>query len=205
MKKMGLFITSLLCVFTVQASITDYLSENDKRAASFEAAKKLIKERQLYTWIETGTARYGARECIGDGCSTMIYSDFLNEINGELFSVDINPNAIQEAEKAVYFNREKIHFVVSDSINFLENFDHSIDFLYLDSYDFELNNPLPSQIHHLKEIIAAYNKLTDQSVVMIDDCQLPHGGKGKLIIDFLVKRGWKKVFDGYQVIMVKDV
>jgi hypothetical protein len=57
----------------------------------------------------------------------------------------------------------------------------------------------------LKEIEAAYSKLTDQSVVMIDDCQLPQGGKGKLIIDFLIKRGWKKVFDGYQVIMVKDV
>lgn len=53
---------------------------------------------------------------------------------------------------------------------------------YLDSFDFDISNPLPSQKHHLKEIEAAYDKLTDNSVVMIDDCDLPGGGKGKGVI-----------------------
>lgn len=190
---------------SLSASLMDYLPSTDKRYASFALAKELIKQRQLYTWVETGTARNGATNCIGDGCSTMVYSDFLTELNGELYSVDIDPNAINCAQQALRLAKDRVHFFVSDSITFLKEFDKPIDFLYLDSYDFDFNNPSPSQIHHLKEIEAAYDKLHDNSVVMIDDCRLPHGGKGRLIIDYLIQRGWKKIFDGYQVIMVKHV
>lgn len=95
----------------------------------------------------------------------------------------------------------RIHFVCSDSIAFLQNFGKTIDFLYLDSYDFDFNNPLPSQYHHLYEIQAAYPKLSENSIVMIDDCDLPHGGKGKFAIEFLTERGWKILENRYQVIL----
>jgi Methyltransferase domain len=205
MKNMMKFFLLALISNSLSASLIDYLPKTDKRFASFDMAKNLIKQRQLYTWVETGTSRNGSTNCIGDGCSTMVYSDFLTELDGELYSVDIDANAINCAKQALRKAKDRVHFFVSDSIAFLEYFDKPIDFLYLDSYDFDLNNPTPSQIHHLKEIEAAYDKLHDNSVVMIDDCRLPHGGKGKLIIDFLLQRGWKKVFDGYQVIMVKNV
>jgi hypothetical protein len=95
-----------------------------------------------------------------------------------------------------------VHLVEGDSVNFLKNFDRQIDFLYLDSYDFEKNNPSPSQQHHLREIEAAYDKLTPQSIVMIDDCDLAHGGKGKLVIAYLLDKGWSIYAQDYQVILV---
>jgi hypothetical protein len=99
---------------------------------------------------------------------------------------------------------DHITFVESDSVQFLKEFDKEIDFLYLDSFDYEKENPLPSQEHHLKEIQVVYNKLKPESIVMIDDCDLPGGGKGRLAIDFLTARGWKVVFKSYQVILIRS-
>ena len=77
-----------------------------------------------------------------------------------------------------------------------------IDFLYLDSFDFELHNPSPSQEHHLKEIIAVAPRLRKSTIIMVDDCDLPYGGKGKLVIKWLKERGWVEHKSGYQVILV---
>jgi SAM-dependent methyltransferase len=205
MKRMLFTILTLVLGQNLNASLNQYLHPSDKRYASFELAKKLIKDRELTLWVETGTARNGATNCVGDGCSTIIYSDFLKEMKGKLYSVDIDPKAIALASKALKNSREHIYFNVGDSIQFLNSFEDRIDFLYLDSYDFDFNNPHPSQYHHLKEIEAAYDKLHDQSVVMIDDCDLPHGGKGTLAIKYLLDRGWSIVYKGYQVILVKNV
>ena len=95
-----------------------------------------------------------------------------------------------------------LHFVCSDSVSFLQNFGKTIDFLYLDSYDFDVDNPFPSQHHHLLEISAAYPFLNENSIVLIDDCDLPHGGKGKLAIQFLMQRGWQVLMSGYQVLLI---
>lgn len=58
-------------------------------------------------------------------------------------------------------------------------------------------------MHHCREIIAAYPWLTPHSVVMIDDCDLPYGGKGKLAIEYLTNRGWVIFRSGYQVILIQ--
>jgi hypothetical protein len=81
--------------------------------------------------------------------------------------------------------------------------EYGIDFIYLDSYDYELNNPIGSQLHHLKEIEAAHPFLRESSVIMIDDCDLPEGGKGKFAIEFLLERGWRVVKKQYQVILAR--
>ena len=44
-----------------------------------------------------------------------------------------------------------------------------IDFLYLDSYDIERDNPHPSQLHHVKELCAVIKHLRKGSIVCVDD------------------------------------
>jgi hypothetical protein len=85
----------------------------------------------------------------------------------------------------------------------LRTFPSQIDLLYLDSYDYDENNPGPPQEHNLNEVIAAYDKLTDNSIVMIDDCNIPGGGKGKLAIQYLQDRGWRLYTNKHQVILLK--
>ena len=97
---------------------------------------------------------------------------------------------------------------VSDSVSYLDTFQENIDFLYLDSYDYsskDISIQKASQEHHLKEIKAVEDKLHDNSIVLIDDCRLPGGGKGKLAIEYLTKSGWKIDMNKYQLLLIKDV
>jgi hypothetical protein len=181
------------------------ISSFDKRYATMKYALDLMSERDAKVIVETGTARYGAwSQGFGaDGGSTIIFGDWAKSNGGLFYSVDINPQAVETAQKALGINKNSF-CICQDSISFLKEFDQPIDFLYLDSFDFDLNNPIPSQEHHLKEITAIYSKLTPQSVVMIDDCGLPHGGKGKFAIPYLLERGWVILAEGYQVILSRQ-
>jgi len=181
------------------------ISPQDKRFITFKKAFELMEERRVKTIVETGTARYGANNFEGDGGSTILFSDWASSHEGcKVYSVDISKECIKAAEPAVAPYQKAVSLICSDSVDFLKNFNQKIDFLYLDSYDFDSTNPSPSQYHHLKEIEAAYDKLTSRSIVMIDDCRLPYGGKGKLVIEYLLQRGWKILEDQYQVILIKE-
>lgn len=206
-----LLVFSFSCFFSLvfaESCLSDsYLekriSPESKRYKTFTIAFQLMQQRNARVLVETGTARNGCANCEGDGCSTIIFAEWSRDNNGFLYSVDIDRNALGRAKSALKDNNRFVKLVHSDSIEFLKNFNKPIDFLYLDSYDFDARNPAPSQNHHLREIIAAYPWLKDDSIVMIDDCALPHGGKGKLVIEFLLSKGWHIVAEGYQVILVK--
>lgn len=183
----------------------DYaIPPNTLRHDTFVRAIQLMEERNAKIIVETGTSRNGKRNCLGDGCSTVIFSKWAHDNHATLYSIDIDANALHEASLASEPYTDCVNFIQSDSLPYLNHFNEQIDFLYLDSYDFDSRNPYPSQNHHLQEIINAYPWLTEKSVVMIDDCELQYGGKGKLIINFLLSKGWKIDKKGYQVIMVKQ-
>jgi hypothetical protein len=205
-------IISTFCLNLLFASNpTDYLNDKipitNQRYETFKYALELLEERNINTIVETGTARHGSDNFEGDGGSTIIFSEWAVGHDADFFSIDISNDNIANAKNAVASNicdkNNQIHFICSDSIEYLNNFGRSIDFLYLDSFDYELDNPEPSQDHHLKEILAAYPLLTEKCVVMIDDCVLAGGGKGKLVIDFLKQKGWQIVKDSYQVILIR--
>lgn len=213
MKKMVLIVSVLLFAGSLLAKehppkhyLKHKISSGDKRYATFHRALELLSERGAKVLVETGTSRCGANNYGGDGGSSMIFSKWAQDYNAEFFSVDIDQAYLNNARSAVYKNLKNVnpnlHFVCSDSVTFLQNFGKAIDFLYLDSYDFEEHNPFPSQHHHLLEVCAAYPFLTEDSVVLIDDCGLPHGGKGKLAAQFLMGRGWKILENGYQVLLI---
>lgn len=176
----------------------------DKRYPTFKRALELMTERKARVIVETGTARYGVSNYDGDGCSTYIFGTWAFSRGSILYSIDIDEKAIEESKSVVRNFLDSVTLVHSDSVKYLKQFSHEIDFLYLDSYEFDFENPHPSQKHHLKEIQAAYPKLTESSVVMIDDCDLPFGGKGKLAIEYLLKKNWKIVMENYQTILVQS-
>ncbi len=188
--------------------LKDRIPVQNRRYSTLLTVLKLMKERNVRTLVETGTSRDGLSNFEGDGGSTIIFSQYANENNVQFYSVDIDQKALTNAQNAVNASVGKIgsniQFVRQDSIAFLKNFQKEIDFLYLDSYDFDFNDPLPSQNHHLNEIKAAYSHLTPNTIIMIDDCDLPHGGKGRLVIDFLLEKGWTVLEKKYQVILVRS-
>lgn len=200
------FATSIIgTCYSVDRNATDILenriTSTNKRYNTFIYAFQLMKERKVKTIVETGVARSGGT-FEGDGGSTILFADFAQHHGALVYSVDIDPSAIENARELVGTS-DVVKLTQGDSVDYLKKFHGTIDFLYLDSFDYDAENPTPSQMHHLKEITAAYPHLKRKSIVMIDDCDLPNGGKGILAIKFLQKRGWKIAKQGYQTILVR--
>lgn len=181
------------------------LSSLNGRYPTFTEALRLLSERNVRTIVETGTERWlDATACFdGDGGSTIIFGHWAYNNNAQMYSVDINETHVQYSQDNTFAYLANLTLVLQDSVNFLENFSSQIDFLYLDSYDYDERNPGPPQEHCLREILAAENKLTEDSIIMIDDCNIPGGGKGKRAIDYLLSKGWFLHRNRHQVILLK--
>ena len=117
-------------------------------------------EKSFFTIVETGcSAKCGVK-------STKLWDDFVNYFDGEVFSVDLDKQCVDEANKLTS-NKTKI--VCDNSLNFLNNFNKPIDLLYLDSFNVDWSNPNPSAEHHLKEFNLIKYNLHKNSIVIIDD------------------------------------
>ena len=170
-----------------------------KRAHTFRGA--LEEARPCPNIIETGVQRT-AHGWVGDGCSTRVLAHFVEQFGGRLWGVDNDIDSINAARTAI---RDKPATLVhSDSVEFLEGFTERIDLLYLDSYDYDSHKPGPSQEHHLREAQAAIKHLAPDAVVLIDDCDLPGGGKGGLVIPYLESHGFHFLSEAYQVLMRRN-
>ena len=179
-----------------------------KRQKTFRRALELLDERSATCLIETGVARYGLRNSKSDGASTAVFGLWAKANNASLFSVDISPESISGAREVVeeLGLLEQVKLVTGDSVQFLENFADPVDLLYLDSYDYDKHDQsvqIASQEHHLKEFKAIEEQLGTDTVVLIDDCDLPGGGKGKTVIEYMTRKGWQIDTSAYQVLLTK--
>ena len=180
-----------------------------KRRDTLREVLRLLDERRAKVLLETGVARMGLEKSKGDGASTIVFGLWAKNNDAHLYSVDIDPEATRRAGVAVDAMGlgDSVTLVTSDSVEYLDEFTDTVDFLYLDSYDYHKTDTAiqkASQDHHLKEINAIEGCLHDDTVILIDDCDLPNGGKGKLVIQYLTEAGWKIHMSEYQVIMVMD-
>ena len=180
-----------------------------KRQKTFRRAIELLDERGATCLIETGVARYGLRNSKSDGASTAVFGLWAKTNNASLYSVDISPESIAGAREAVeeLGLLEQVKLVTGDSVQFLENFADPVDFLYLDSYDYDKHDEsiqMASQEHHLKEFKAIEEQLGPNTVVLIDDCDLPGGGKGKTVIEYMTRKGWQVDTSAYQILLTKQ-
>jgi predicted O-methyltransferase YrrM len=179
-----------------------------KRRDTYLKAMNMMTERGASVLVETGVARHGLAYSKSDGASTIVFGIYAKNNGAKLYSVDINPDNIATCQKTIdKMNLSSyVELNTADSIKYLNAFTQKVDFLYLDSYDYNRNKPeiiKDSQAHHLEEIKAVEKKLHENSIILIDDCKLPGGGKGKSAIKYLKSKGWKIVINKYQVLLKK--
>lgn len=178
-----------------------------KRRNTFLKILELLDKTHAKIIIETGTSREGLHGAKSNGAATIVFGKWAKLNNAIVHSVDINEKSIEVAQKEV--NKQgltsyvKIHH--SDSVAFLENFKEKVDFLYLDSYDYSEDTEvqIKSQMHHLNEFKAIEDQLHENTIVLIDDCALPNGGKGKLVVEYMLKKDWKILMEAYQIMLVR--
>jgi SAM-dependent methyltransferase len=179
----------------------------------------LQRRSQGHLIVETGCARR-KDNWQGDGQSTFQFDQFVNATQGQVFSVDISPEACSVARSMV---GERTNVYSEDSVSFLKRIGsqllaskREIDLLYLDSFDLDYHNSLPSSIHHLKELCAISAALTPGTLIVVDDTYRllrcirkgpeefhpigEHGvdGKGKLVAEYFSSIGIPVFFEGYQ-------
>ena len=183
------------------------------RATSLSMVFEILDEKKDKDFfiVETGCMRadHGQLALGDDGASTYIFDDFINYYDGEVASVDINPDNVAHAQKMV---SSKTQVYCSDSVEFLWNIPQKrkIDLLYLDSFDFEPEDPIPSQKHHLKELTAVMKNLRKGSIIMVDDnlntpefewfTKIAQGGKAGFVKEFMKDIGAELLLAEYQII-----
>jgi len=180
------------------------------------ALEKLLDlSKSSYTFVETGCAAHGTK-------STLLWDQFVNIFGGKVFSVDLNKGAVDETN---HLTSNQTLVTCSDSLLYLPTLSEPIDFLYLDSYDVDFFNPLPSAEHHLKEFNAIKHLLHTGSIILIDDTPITRdwfdnatnnhlyntmkdtfdtemSGKGSLVNKELEKMGATKIMHQYQTLWV---
>ena len=169
--------------------------------------------------METGCARKDGN-WEGDGLSTYLFDCFAAQYGGEVLSVDLDAAACAYA-RSIVGPRTRVH--QEDSVAYLHRLSRQlrasgrpIDLLYLDAYDYDFGDPLPSAVHHLKELCAIAPALTPGSLVVVDDsfhklCGVrnPLGGytvfkdagiegKAQLVAAYFQQIGAPLKIDGYQ-------
>ncbi len=191
-----------------------HLNPRRDRYSSFRIIFELLEKKKdkNFLIVETGCMRadHGQLAFGDDGASTFIFDDFINFYGGEVLSVDINQNNVNHAKSMV---STKTIVECMDSVEFLWNLPSSrkIDFLYLDSYDFDPENPIPSQLHHVKELCAVMKNLKKGTIIVVDDhlntpefasyrSTLAKGGKAGFIENFMTNIKAEVLYDGYQIV-----
>jgi len=181
-----------------------YKHPKNIRFESFKFAIFEAKKRNHKIIVETGVARgkikflFFSKINWKDGMSTMIFSDYAKYVNGELHSCDISQANVLNAKKFVKKNLGYVKFVVDDSLNFLENFNKEIDFLYLDSLDGQFSE---ASSHQLKEIKIAKNKLNKNCLVLLDD----KGDKTNLSINYMLENNFKIINETKEQVLLSLV
>ena len=199
-RSMSLFF--LLLAFHAHAvkSPDYYLSNridvNDKNYATFFSTLELLSEKNAKIIVETQTFRNFAE----DGKSTLIFADWASQNGANLYSIGNSHSVVQIAKSSTLSFGSKIFVVYDDVIEYLKKFDKGIDLLYLNSKDYDSTDVKASQMHYLKEIVAAYSKLHKNSVVVLDD--ISEGGVGNHAANFLIAKGWLIVQSGYQIVLI---
>ena len=148
--------------------------------------------------IETGTYRE-ENNYTGDGCSTLLFDNFIENFGGSLYSVDIDPKACELARSAT----KNAEVIESDSVEYLGTLDGTCDLLYLDSYNIaNWADDWAPAAHHLKELFAAKNIIKPGTLIVVDDNLFINNkrqGKGRLIYELMDALGIEPYFDLYQV------
>ena len=152
--------------------------------------------------------------------SSILFASYVILFGGTFNTVDLN-HKIKDNYK--FLESKQVKFHVDDSLNFIKKMKASdikdLDIIYLDSFDLDIKNPIPSEKHGLQEFLLLNEKISSGTIISIDDTPdtfekfsvteinqfnyVP--GKGRLIIDYLKSnpKMYKILYHNYALVLEK--
>jgi hypothetical protein len=182
------------------------------RYFTFQAALNLLSQRKENPLIiETGCQRQ--ENDLGAGMSTSIFGEWCFKYGGSLITVDNCREHLTICKDCTKEWGSVISYIEMDSLRYLLNLSASPDLVYLDSLDFPIGDDAgnikmrdDAQNHNLKEFLALEKsgRLLPSTIVLLDDNQLPYGGKPALLKKYLEMKGWTCLLDFQQSLWIKE-
>jgi hypothetical protein len=194
-----------------------YYAGSNYRFHSFNIALNiLVQKYSCPVIIETGCQRI--EEDLGGGMSTSIFGEYCARYGGKLYTVDLYQDHLDVCKDCTKPYAHNIEYILSDSVTWLKKSQGiQADLIYLDSLDYAVSldgtrstdtaGEIASQKHCLDEFLAAERsgKLKPTTMILIDDNQLPGGGKPKMLKKHLKNKGWTCLIDFQQSLWVREL
>ena len=185
----------------------DEVSQNlAGRSGSFKKIFKYLDDlkcKEVFI-VETGCYRE-ENNYDGDGCSTLLFDNYVKHRGGNVIAIDINPEACKLARDNT---SNKVEVICGDSVEELGYLEGKVDLLYLDSFNItDWGNDWESSSHHLKELFAAKNAIKPGTLIVVDD-NLPNPktnviplrvGKGRIISELMDGLDIEPYINDYQM------
>lgn len=136
-------------------------------------------------------------KCCNDGHSSYFWNAYTN---ATIYTVDIDKRC-----REMIINDDRLKNVkafTQDAIEFGKNFNHEIDLLFLDAWDVVPKCKYAEKHLEMYEVIK--NKLSSESLILIDDTDILNGGKGRLLFKKLLDDGYEIMFFGRQTLFKKN-
>jgi len=154
------------CDQLVNSHFTKYSDVNHVCKSTLMAALNGLGEKSSII-VETGSSAWGTN-------SSLLFDSYVNSFGGKFETVDIR---VDPSLNLYRHCCNRTFLSCDDSVSFLKkwsavNVNVKIDLLYLDSWDLDLYNSVPSALHGLAEFLAVSNNLQSGSLLLIDDT--PH-------------------------------
>jgi len=172
-----------------------------KRADGFTVIFDALDRHNKPFIVETGCLRV-PKNWEGDGQSTFQFDWYAREKRGIVATIDINSESIDSARRAC---SSVTSTILNDSVAALNALSaqakQPASLIYLDSFDLDLEDPMPSATHHAMEIMAARNLMGPGTIVCVDDFNvypLGPGGKGLIVDQFMKSINAEVLYTGYQ-------
>jgi hypothetical protein len=145
----------------VESHFADISQPDHPCRSTLAEALSLLNEQSAII-AETGSSAWGTN-------STMLFDTYCNSFGGACHSVDIRVEPMLALHP---LTTSRTTLYCDDSVAFLNKLSigqSKVDLLYLDSWDVNWDDPMPSAIHGLNEYLAATKHLAPGSLVLIDD------------------------------------
>lgn len=185
----------------VKVTKNGFWSPRAPSGKSLRKAARLFNEIKGKVIIEIGSGIQGHFS----GNSVLIWA---KKTNAErIICLDLNPKEIKLVKDATT-KFPQVEALVQDGIEYVDNFDGKIDLLYLDFWTDDPEGELPGTGRaqaYLDAYKAARKKLSETSLILIDDTDHIHPWKHTEIIPAARKDGFRVLHVGRQTLMARSL
>lgn len=113
----------------------------------------------------------GASSNYDDGLFGLFLGIVVGKVGGEMHSVDISEDAVIKTKEIFTKEIPTLEYrpIVQDSIEYIKKIEYSPNLVHLDSFDFNILDPLPCALHGWREFEAIEEKVPSGGIIIIDD------------------------------------